>query len=47
MGESQPGRSIWNLTALPRRMERSVVGVSPDMGNLTVSMIPLPVGVAS
>ena len=36
MGESQPGRGTWNLTALPRRIERSVVMVSPDMGNLTV-----------
>ena len=35
MGESQPGRGTWNLTALPWRMERSVVVVSPDMGNLS------------
>ena len=26
--ESQPGRSTWNLTAIPRRMERSAKGIA-------------------
>ena len=26
--ESQPGRGTWNLTAIPRRMERSAKGIA-------------------